>query len=362
MLGTAKIIASGLSIAKAPMAQIQFNSYLQFRRFLSLNTAYSIDSDQKPQQSALPIRAGSKQVLSDLAWCGPEVPIPRMGLDQAFDYCEKLAKSHYENFSVTNLWLPAEVRPHFASIYAYCRWSDDLADETGDRDRSSELLHWWKQELGRAVEGKSMHPVFVALHHTIDSFRLEIQPFEDLLSAFVQDQSVRSYQDDGQVLDYCQRSANPVGRLILGLARSSDPRSIGWSDSICTGLQIANFCQDVRIDAIRERCYLPESRMHQAGITHRDWTDGTAKAREALAEWVAYAIEFFHAGQPLTKHGPNWLRRSVQLFVGGGKQILQNIQRIDYDVWSNSPEVTKSQKARLVLNALLASWDRRTKP
>jgi len=285
-----------------------------------------------------------------------------MGLDQAFDYCEKLAKSHYENFSVTNLWLPAEIRPHFASIYAYCRWSDDLADETGDRDRSSELLCWWKQELDRAVEGNSMHPVFVALHHTIDSFGLEIQPFEDLLSAFVQDQSVNSYQDDGQLLDYCRRSANPVGRLILGLARSSDPRAIGWSDSICTGLQIANFCQDVRIDALRERYYLPESRMHQAGITQQDWKDGSSTAREALAAWVAYAREHFNAGQSLTNHGPNWLRRSVELFVGGGRQILQNIQRVDYDVWNHSPEVTKSQKARLVLSALLASRNRRTKP
>ncbi|MFM9065421.1 MAG: squalene/phytoene synthase family protein, partial [Pirellula sp.] len=191
---------------------------------------------------------------------------------------------------------------------------------------------------------------------------LEIQPFEDLLSAFVQDQSVNSYQDDGQLLDYCRRSANPVGRLILGLARSSDPRTIGWSDSICTGLQIANFCQDVRIDALRERYYLPESRMQQAGITQQDWKDGTSKAREVLADWVAYAREHFNAGEPLTKHGPNWLKRSVQLFIGGGMQILQNIQRIDYDVWNHSPEVTKSQKARLVLNALLASRDRRTKP
>jgi squalene synthase HpnC len=278
-----------------------------------------------------------------------------MGLDQAFDYCGKLAKSHYENFSVTNLWLPAEVRPHFASIYAYCRWSDDLADETGDRNRSSELLQWWKHELHRAVDGKSMHPVFVALHHTIDSFSLDIEPFEDLLSAFVQDQSVSSYQDDEQLLDYCRRSANPVGRLILGLARSSDSRSKAWSDSICTGLQIANFCQDVRIDAIRERYYLPGSRMQKAGITQQDWKDGTTLAREALADWVAYAREHFDAGQPLTKHGANWLRRSVQLFLGGGKQILQNIQRIQYDVWSNSPEVSKLQKARLVVNALLAS-------
>jgi squalene synthase HpnC len=282
-----------------------------------------------------------------------------MGLDQAFEYCEKLAKSHYENFSVTNLWLPADIRPHFASIYAYCRWSDDLADETADRNQSSELLGWWKQQLRQGVEGKSMHPVFIALHHTIDSFDLSIEPFEDLLSAFVQDQSVDSYQDDAQVLDYCRRSANPVGRLILGLARTCVPPSLSWSDSICTGLQIANFCQDVRLDALRGRNYLPESRMHQAGITKENWKDGSGKAREVLADWVSYAREHLNAGQPLTQHGPHWLRRSVELFLGGGKQILQNIQRIDYDVWNKSPEVTKIQKAQLVLNALMGSGDRR---
>jgi squalene synthase HpnC len=195
-----------------------------------------------------------------------------MGLDQAFGYCEKLAKSHYENFSVTNLWLPADIRPHFTSIYAYCRWSDDLADEIGDSNRSSKLLAWWKDQLQASMRGEARHPVFIALHHTIRLFSMRIEPFEDLLSAFVQDQTVKSYSDDAQLLEYCRRSANPVGRLILALARTSDSKSIEWSDSICTGLQIANFCQDVAVDAQRGRVYLPKSRMDQVGI-HR--TTGT---------------------------------------------------------------------------------------
>ncbi len=299
------------------------------------------------------LRAGSKQVLTDLGWCGPGCHIPRMGLDQAFGYCEKLAKTHYENFSVTNLWLPSQIRPHFASIYAYCRWSDDLADEAGDSLRSSELLNWWHTELSKAKYGESLHPVFLALHHTIDSFSLSIEPFEDLLSAFLQDQSVTSYRDDIHLLDYCRRSANPVGRLILALARSNSPQSIAWSDSICTGLQIANFCQDVRVDADRGRFYLPKSRMDQAGISQEDWAQGSDKTRTALADWIEHAQEHFAAGEPLVDHGPSWLRRSIRLFLGGGRQILDNILRNNCDVWGQAIEVSKTQKASLALKAML---------
>jgi squalene synthase HpnC len=275
-----------------------------------------------------------------------------MGLDQAFGYCEKLAKSHYENFSVTNLWLPADIRPHFTSIYAYCRWSDDLADEIGDSNRSSKLLAWWKDQLQASMRGEARHPVFIALHHTIRLFSMRIEPFEDLLSAFVQDQTVKSYSDDAQLLEYCRRSANPVGRLILALARTSDSKSIEWSDSICTGLQIANFCQDVAVDAQRGRVYLPKSRMDQVGITPNDWNVGNENARKALSDWVDDAHQHLSNGEPLIAHGPTWLRRSVQLFVGGGRQILRNIANNQYDVWRNPPKVTKLQKLNLVLRAL----------
>jgi len=306
-------------------------------------------------------RAGCKRVLSDLGWCGPDCKIPRMGLDQAFDYCEKLARAHYENFSVTNFWLPSEIRPHFASIYAYCRWSDDLADEIGDSSRSRQLLTWWQGELHKATRGQSLHPVFVALHHTMQEYSLKIDPFEDLLSAFLQDQSVQTYVDDLELLDYCRRSANPVGRLILGLAKSENAKSIQWSDSICTGLQLANFCQDVRMDALRGRFYLPRSRMLSGGITQDDWRDGTGKARETLSHWIDHAREFFAIGQPLIDQGPNWLRRSVRLFLGGGMQILDNIERNRFDVWTTQAKVSKLQKFNLVARALLGHGNQRLK-
>ena len=298
------------------------------------------------------LRAASKQVMSDLSWCGPDCQIPLMGLDQAFRYCEQLAKSHYENFSVTNLWLPPDIRPHFASIYAYCRWSDDLADEMGNSERSTELLHWWRNQLHLSIHGKSLHPVFIALHHTMRSYTLCIDPFEDLLSAFLQDQTVTSYRDDAQLLDYCRRSANPVGRLILGLSESCSPKSIDWSDSICTGLQIANFCQDVRTDAQRGRVYLPQSRMEQWNITTENWKTGSGNAPKALSSWIDSAYEFFEKGRPLSDVGPKWLRRSIVLFLLGGHQILSNIAKNNYDVWNHSVEVSKRQKAKLILKSI----------
>ena len=294
-------------------------------------------------------------MLTDLAWCGPDSQSPRWGLDQAFDYCEKLAKNHYENFSVTHGWLPREIRPHFCSIYAYCRWSDDLADELDDPVGSIRLLGWWRGELQKASRGESLHPVFVALHHTMETYSLSIVPFDDLLSAFVQDQSVTSYEDDAQLLDYCRRSANPVGRIILGLARTSSPQTLEWSDSICTGLQIANFCQDVSLDAARGRFYLPKERLDRGRITQSQWAQGSDRAPKVLQEWTEQARMHLSAGAPLAEQGPSWFRRSVRLFVGGGLQILDNIAGNRFDVWSQPVEVTKFQKIRLAVRAVLGT-------
>ena len=299
------------------------------------------------------VRAGSKQVIQDLSWCGPGSAQRRMGIDEAFEYCRKLAANHYENFAVTNIWIPSDIRPHFTSVYAYCRWSDDLADEMSDPAQATELLHWWKDELHKGFSGRSFHPVFVALHETQRNYSLPIEPFEDLLSAFMQDQSIHSYEDDLQVADYCSRSANPVGRIVLALARCASEHTIRWSDSVCTGLQLANFCQDVKLDAERNRFYLPRSRMLAAEIDASEWSRGSGRAKEALADWTKLARESLLGGMPLVSTGPSWFRRSMRLFIGGGLQILDNIQNAQWDVWNQSIEVSKFQKARLVAKACL---------
>ena len=194
---------------------------------------------------------------------GPEATYGPPSLAQAEKYCSDLATSHYENFHVVSWLLPRHLRQHFYNIYAYCRWSDDLADETGSTVESTRLLQWWEGELNRAYAGTATHPVFVALRSTMEKFQLPQQPFADLLSAFRQDQVKLRYRTDEELLDYCQRSANPVGRLLLALAEASTPENIAWSDSICSGLQIANFCQDIALDARKNRIYIPETRLLQ---------------------------------------------------------------------------------------------------
>jgi len=302
---------------------------------------------------SLSSRAGSKQVVSDLDWCGPDSRPKRLGVDEAFAYCQKLTESHYENFAVTNLWLPSEIRPHFTSIYAYCRWSDDLADETSDPERATELLRWWREELYKGFRGESLHPVFVALHLTQRNFGLSIEPFEDLLSAFLQDQSVRTYSDDAELAEYCRRSANPVGRLVLALGGCVNDKTIAWSDSVCTGLQIVNFCQDVKLDAQRGRWYLPQERMRAANIDAVSWGKGNGGSREAMASWVEQARGLLLGGVPLTGTGAGWFRRSMRLFIGGGLRLLDNIEMAGYDVWGRPIEVTKFQKVQLLIRASL---------
>ena len=194
----------------------------------------------------------------DLALYGPEAKIPKpLRPRQGRRYCRRLARRHYENFTVVSWLLPWRLRQHFYNVYAYCRWADDLADEPGDPQQSLSLLDWWEKELRDCYAGTTRHPVFVALADTIRRYSIPIDPFIDLLVAFRQDQRVRRYDDLGQLTQYCRYSANPVGRLILYLGKCHTPERAQLADSICTGLQLANFWQDVARDWDMGRVYLP---------------------------------------------------------------------------------------------------------
>ena len=174
-------------------------------------------------------------------------------------------RRHYENFTVASRLLPRRLRQHVCNIYAYCRWADDLADEIGDPQRSLALLDWWETQLRDCYDGRAAHPVFIALSETIRKFDIPAEPFLDLLVAFRQDQRVTRYETIDQVLEYCRCSANPVGRLVLYLGRCHTPERARLSDSICTGLQLANFCQDVARDWDRGRIYLPQADCRRFG-------------------------------------------------------------------------------------------------
>jgi squalene synthase HpnC len=300
-------------------------------------------------------RPGAGRVRTDLGRFGPGQAIPPMALDEANAYCQDLATEHYENFTVTSLLVPRRVRPHFASIYAYCRWSDDLADEIEDNEHSKQLLGWWRGQLEECFRGRAAHPVFLALRQTVAEYGLSQVPFQDLLSAFLQDQSKVQYESDAELLSYCVRSANPVGRLVVQLARVCSDQTLAWSDSICTGLQIANFCQDIQQDAKRERIYWPMERLRRWDI-HPDLLSLDTANPDAccgVTEWANHARGYLLAGLPLVKHGPLWFARSVQLFVRGGLMVLRNIDSCGGDVWSRRIAVTKAQKLQLILRAIL---------
>jgi squalene synthase HpnC len=292
---------------------------------------------------------------AELALYGPEPSAARNApsLAAAQDYCRRLAKSHYENFTVASFLLPRELRPHFYAVYAYCRWADDLADETAGAEESLRLLDWWSGELASCYRGEARHPVFVALRHTIDKFDIPIEPFRDLLVAFRQDQYRNWYESFNELLDYCRNSANPVGRLVLFLGRSATPANVELSDSICTGLQLANFWQDVARDYDRGRIYLPMADCRAAGYDEAmfERREFNAAFRTLLADHVTRAETMLRAGEPLVWRVPRELRLDVDLFIRGGLAILEEIGRQDYNVWRRRPVVSKLWKLRLVAAA-----------
>lgn len=293
----------------------------------------------------------AESFLQQLQSWGPQAVYTTPQREAAEAYCRDLAMSHYENFQVVSWLLPRDLRQHFYNIYAYCRWSDDLADEAGSAAESLDLLQWWHEELRSAFfQGQAHHPVFVALQSTLSKFELTAQPFEDLLSAFKQDQTKLRYDTDEELLDYCTRSADPVGRMVLALGGAARAENFVWSDSICTGLQLANFCQDIAVDARKNRIYIPAVRLRQFEVAESAVLKGerTENLQSLLQQWCDYADHFLVQGMPLIKEVPSWLSLDVRLFIAGGRGILQEIRRHHYDVWSGRVSLSKARKLALV--------------
>lgn len=308
----------------------------------------------------------AQSFVDELACWGPQATYPSPGLDEAEAYCRQLARSHYENFTVASWFLPRHLRKHFYNIYAYCRWADDLADETGGGQAALDLLAWWEGELDAMYGGGTRHPVFVALSRTVREFEIPREPLADLLVAFRQDQTKTRYETFDELHEYCRHSANPVGRLVLYLGRSVDEVNLSLSDHVCTGLQLANFWQDVARDWQRGRVYLPQSDCQQFGFDVErasarspsvegagEWTEvrSTPEFKRLLEFEVARAEQFLLAGRPLVCRVARELRFEVDLFIRGGLAILAAIRRQDYDVWSRRPTVGKLQKLGLVCQA-----------
>ncbi len=287
-----------------------------------------------------------------------------LSLEESRAYCRQLARTHYENFTVASWLLPRRLRQHFYHVYAYCRWADDLADETHDPQRSLELLDWWERELTDCYACRPRHPVFVALEETIREFSIPIEPFRDLLVAFRQDQHVCEYETFEQLLEYCRYSANPVGRLILYLGRVHDETRGELSDRVCTGLQLANFWQDVAPDYDRGRVYMPRSTRELFGYDDKMLTSRTCNEafRHAMAFEVQRAEHWLESGLPLVEMMPRDLGADVWLFIQGGLKIMAEVRRLDYDVWTYRPTVSRGQQFGLLCGWLWRGtpWGART--
>lgn len=277
--------------------------------------------------------------------------------DVAERYTRRLALGHYENFSVVSFLLPRHLRQDFSNVYAFCRTADDLGDEVPDRAQALEYLGRFREYTYACHEGRGLSPLFVALAQTIERHDIPIQPFLDLIDAFEQDQRVDRYRTFDQVIDYCRRSADPVGRLVLYMCGYRDPERQRLSDFTCTALQLANFWQDVRRDIVeRDRIYIPQESMLKFGVTEKQIREGRCndKFRRLIRFEVDRTEKLFDQGDELLALLDPSVRRHVALFGKGGRAVLKAIRRRNYDTLTRRPALSRWQKGKLVARAMLA--------
>lgn len=274
---------------------------------------------------------------------------------EAYAFCEKLARDHYENFPVASLLLPATMRPHIAAIYAYARTADDIADEPGRApDERLRMLADFRARLHTPSTSSEDH-IFVALRDTIDRCDLPVQLLDDLLSAFEQDVSVHRYETWAAVHDYCRRSANPVGRLVLRVAGVRSEAADRASDAVCTALQLANFWQDFGRDWRHGRLYVPteEWRRHGAREDDLDGERMTDAWRTAIRSCVERTRRHFDSGRPVADHVRGRLRLELRATWLGGMRILEKIETLGYDTLHRRPRLGAFDAARIAVGVAL---------
>ena len=298
-----------------------------------------------------------------------------VSLEQAYQFCETLARTHYENFNVGGWITPKAKLPHVYAIYAWCRMVDDLGDEfvpsatvpeavevgrlneTFTEHRRGRLA-WWEEELEAMYSGQPTHPISIAVQHTVASFDIPPEPFHRLIQANLMDQGSGRFETLEDVVEYCKYSANPVGHLYLYLFGYADRRRQLLSDHTCTALQLTNFWQDVSRDyRDRDRVYLPQADMNRFGVTESDIANGSATDgfRALLRYECEIAMRMFRQGVPLVTSLEKKAQLPVALFTRGGVAVLQAIRQQGYDVLSERPALSKRHKTWLLASAWLGS-------
>jgi phytoene/squalene synthetase len=308
----------------------------------SVRTLTEKNRSSLSMQSASNLKHTTPSIASDDGWNALpreyRIPAQAPSLAESFAYCERLAKSHYENFSVATWFLPRHLKQHFYNVYSYCRISDDLGDEVGNAQQSLILLDQWETELNACYSGSPRHPVSVALSETVRQFDIPKQTFADLLTAFRRDQTTTRFPTFDDVLDYCHYSADPVGHLVLYLGGYRDAERQQLSDYTCTALQLANFWQDVNVDYEKGRIYIPLA---------------TPEFISLMKFEVERAREWFARGLPLIEKVAPELALDIELFSSGGQEILNAIEKQGFDVLRSRPVISKPRKLWLVARAAL---------
>jgi len=280
-------------------------------------------------------------------------------INSSFKYCEEIAKDHYENFPVASFLLPKEKRRYIYSIYAFARAADDFADEPGiigGREKRLSLIDEWNQKLRDCYNGKAYDPIFIALANTSRDCKIPIEPLENLLKAFMQDVIKTRYDTFADVLDYCQNSANPVGRLVLMVFGSHDEEQFIYSDKICTALQLTNFWQDIAVDLLKDRIYIPREDIKKYGYSYEKLIKKVYN--HTYAELLKFEVnrtrEIFNEGKELINiagKDPKLKKLSKELKLTwlGGNKILDKIEEMDYNTLAKRPVISKLEKLKLFL-------------
>ena len=282
----------------------------------------------------------------------PTVPVETAA--EAYAWCERYGRDHYENFSVVSLLVPPELKQHFHAIYAFCRYTDDLGDEA-EADRLA-LLNRWEEEIVNAWQPAcARHPIAVALESTAARFGMEPDPFRRLIEANRMDQRMHEFPTYADLLFYCEHSANPVGHMVLALYGHHDARRKKLADATCTALQLTNFWQDIARDLAKGRVYIPLEDIERFGYTRADLEAHTVDRRfRALMAFEAERTrELYREGMKLLSLLEPRPRRQVELFARGGMAVLDKVESVGFDVFNRRPELSRLRKAAFILQGLL---------
>lgn len=277
-------------------------------------------------------------------------------INEAFENAVSFTSSHYENFPVVSLFLPKQLRKHVAVVYQFARQADDIADEGNfTPEVRLEKLSAYRQQLSDSLNNKFHDTFWKALAETIRQFKLTQKYFFDLLSAFEQDITKTRYNTFDEVLNYCARSANPVGRIILELFKVREDDAFKFSDSVCSGLQLANFYQDISIDILKNRIYIPMEDLNNFGVreTVFETKENNANFRRLLKSQTDRARALLENGKNILKYLPGSLRFQIRLTILGGIKILEKIEKLNYNTLSVRPKLNKHDIIIIFMKALL---------